>query len=419
MSLRASKIDGDKLYRRLPSVNFISFFSIALIEFAIPYIAVSQMNASPVVIAALGISRYLPQVLFAGWSARIVNNKGYRFAILLSESLRVAAFLICLLAVWTFEVWAFVFFVAATIAVSVASVLTGVAVAVVVPLSANGARRSRFFSNLSVAESVADAGGPFIGGVIVGSLGSQAVFAVAALGALAAFAILLTLPHIMAIKDACTVTGSWAKGSLWEGFRINFGRPGLKFITWWGVVYNGGQSIFMASFLIVLLERTALGSFGYGIFMASAVAFAILGAYMPQYVEKLPGSQRPIFPIVASLALIAYFVQGVSLALLQGTIALILVWVGMILDEGCSAASGVFISTYRAREISDEDRAAATAANRTVGMLSVVIGYAVGAGLSLATQSGLVLLVIGLAMSCGSALVFNKVVLESRVHATE
>jgi len=61
------------LLATLPVATFLSYLAIAVVEFAVPFVAVSQLGAGALVVAILGICRFAPQVLLAGLAARVVD----------------------------------------------------------------------------------------------------------------------------------------------------------------------------------------------------------------------------------------------------------------------------------------------------------------------------------------------------------
>ncbi len=100
--------------------------------------------------------------------------------------------------------------------------------------------------------------------------------------------------------------------------------------------------------------------------------------------------------------------QTQGLEFFYGNACLLIVWISAAVDELFSASSAVFIATVRARVISDEERPIATAANRTVGMMSVVVGYSVGALSALAVSPSSVIFVCGVLMALGSVVLWGS-----------
>ncbi|MEU0929009.1 hypothetical protein ACFV47_37910 [Streptomyces solisilvae] len=117
----------EPLATALPIANFLSYFAIAAVEFSVPFVAVSTLGANSVVIAALGVCRFAPQVLLARSAAHVVERYDLRTVMLGSELLRVAAFVLSALALAVSSGIGLAIFAAANIMLACASNLTSVA----------------------------------------------------------------------------------------------------------------------------------------------------------------------------------------------------------------------------------------------------------------------------------------------------
>lgn len=405
-----SKINNnDEIYKNLPAVNFVSFLAIGLIEFAIPYVGVSYLDAGPLFISCAAIGRYLPQVIFSSWSAKVVAQRGYRDVCIGSELLRIIAFCVCIIALFFPPLVAATLYIFATVLVSMASILTNVAINVVVPLIAEKDRRIRLFSHLSVTESSADAGAPFLAGVLLALWSPGYLYGISVAAAAAALLLFRSLPDVRSdIPIPVAVGGEQRSYNLRYGIALNFSKGPLQRLSIWSIIYNCGQSVIMAVFLVVLFQRTGISSFEYGVMSASAVGFAILGAYLPVILSRIGLRRISFLQLFGALTLLAYFMQGWGLGFLYGTACICIVWISMMLDELFSAGSAVFIATIRAEIISDEERPIATAANRTVGMMSVVAGYSIGALAALVVSPSSVIFVCGILMALGSVVLWGS-----------
>ncbi|MFF1496624.1 MFS transporter [Streptomyces sp. NPDC058304] len=402
----------------LPVANFLSFFAIAAVEFAVPFVAVSTLGASSLVIAGLGICRFAPQVLLARTAALVVERYDQRTVMLGSELLRVLAFLLSALALAVGPGWGLAVFGLANIALACGSVLTSVSTQVLVPAVFPDKDLPGIYARLSIAESTADGLAPFLTGVGLGLLGVSSTFAVAAALALGACALLVRIPRIRVPADAREDadagkqrTGAPGRTTLRRGLRLNLATPPLRILTGWAVAYNLGQCIIEALLLIALLDQTPITAAGYGVLRTCVVLFAALGASVT---ERLPARLRTGLgtSVFGCGAVASYALLGLGVHL-GGATGLALVLAGFVIDEFCSGVVLVRIQTFRARAIAQEDRAIATAAYRAANLTAVPVGFALGgvAGLFLSPVG--TLFTIGMLMLLPAALVLSRSVREA------
>lgn len=379
--------------------NFLSYFAIAVVEFAVPFVAVTTLGGGSAVIAVLGICRFAPQVLLARTAANVVSRYDQRWVMLASEVLRALAFALAAATLLGAPELGIAVFALANAALGFASVLTAVSIQVLVPATFTADELPAIFARLSIAESLADGLAPFLTGVGLASLGVPPTFAVSSILALFAGVLLLHLPKVRVPDAKATpkVAGvNRSSVSMRDGLRCNLTTPALRIVTAWAVAYNFGQSIVVPLLLIALLERTPVTASTYGAIGSTVVLFAVLGAYLS---DKLPaplqsglGMSLTGFGAAASYALLGI---GVYIGGLQGLIVVIL---ALAADEFCSGVVLVRVFTFRATVINQADRAAATAAYRALNTTVVPIGLAVGGLLGLFFSPASTLLIVGLMM---------------------
>ncbi|MFJ3816660.1 MFS transporter [Streptomyces sp. NPDC090056] len=415
----------------LPVANFLSFFAIAAVEFAVPFVAVSTLGASSLVVGALGICRFAPQVLLARTAALLVERYDQRSVMLGSELLRVLAFLLSALALAAGPAWGTAVFCLANVALACGSVLTSVSTQVLVPAVFPDRELPRIYARLSMAESGADGLAPFVTGVGLGLLGVPWTFATAAALALCACALLVRIPRIRVpagpeasgkgeetteTTEATESTESTEKRSpgrttLRHGLRLNLATPALRILTFWALAYNFGQCVIEALLLIVLLDQTPLTAVGFGVIRSCVVLFAVAGSGLA---ERLPARLRTGLgtSVFGCGAVASYSLVGFG-AYLGGTAGLVLVLAGFVLDEFCSGVVAVRVQTFRARAIAQEDRAIATASYRAANLTAVPVGFALGglAGLFLSPVHTLV--TVGALMLLPAVLVLSRSVRET------
>jgi hypothetical protein len=383
------------LTRRLSTATFVSFFAIAVIEFAVPFVAVATLGANAMVVAVLGVCRFAPQVLFARAATTAVNRYDQRTVMLASELLRVLAFALSAAALLTSPVVGFVVFAVANLSLGLGSILTAVAVQVLVPLAFEDDELPRVYSRLGMAESLADGGGPFFAGLALAMFDVSGTFVIAAALAAGAWLLLRGMPRTR-VAAPVESAQSRDRSSLRYGVKVNFATPPLRVLTGWALAYNLGQCVIEAMLLIAILERTSIGAAAYGVIKACAVLCAALGAYLA---TRLPRSLTGGWGI--SLfgfgAIGSYLLLGIGLYA-PGAAGVAFIVAGFALDELCSGIVLVLIQTFRARAIANEDRAAATAGYRAVNLTAVPVGYVLGGVLGLVLSPSATIVVVGAAM---------------------
>lgn len=388
------------IQKTLPAANFLSYFAIAVVEFAIPFVAVTQLGASALVVAILGVARFAPQVLLAGIAARLVNRLNQRRVLILAELFRVAAFGIAAAALLVSDSAALVVFTIASMAMAWASTLTAISTQVVVPAMFTGRDLTKMYSRLSIAESLGDGTAPFLAGLGIAAVGTSGTFAISAVLALAACSLLLRVPRLFVNEEAAAAPPSGAPrksaSGVKNGIAVNFGSPSMAILTCWAVAYNLGQSIIEPVVLLSLLATTPLTATSYGLIRSAAVLFAVLGAVLS---DRLPLSLRngrgiAIFGIgaIASYSLVAVGVNA------GDTSGLIFTFVGFAVDEFCSGVVLVLLQTYRGSSISITDRADAAGVFRSVCLIAVPVGLLIGGVAGIAVEPSLLILIVGLAM---------------------
>jgi MFS transporter len=364
---------------QLPAANFFSFFAIALIEFSIPYISVVEFGANSIVVACLGVCRFAPQVLLSGLSAHLVGKHDQRSILVMSELFRIIAFLTIASATFLSSELSLAFFCISSFLMGFSSILTAVSISVVVPKVAEGRRRATLFSHLNIAESSADGLGPFLGGVLLGAIGTSLTFSLSALFTAAVLYIFFRFPQLNVSNDLQNDLSLRSRPKL-ERFlfdvRLNFSSKALSAITIWALVYNFGQSIIESVLLIAITEDFNLSAHAFGVIKGSAVLFAVVGAYLG---AKL---RAPLYggmgiSIFGFLALMSYFFLAIG-AFLHGLPSLVLVFIAFAIDELSSGIVLILVQTFRANIFSDDIRASATASYRSINMIATPLGFLIG-----------------------------------------
>lgn len=393
--------EREVVLRNLPQATFVSFLAIAVVEFAVPFLAVSTLGASSATISALAVARFLPALLVSEVASTYVTRHGFRRAMIFAEILRVAAF-VAATAGAALPAAAIPLFVLALALVSIAGALGGIGAGDAVPYLTEGPTRVRMYSRLSIAESGADTIGPFAAGLLLAWLDAHVAFIICAVLAALAVRLFTSLPGGQAPEAAPPSGGEDKKGlSVVSGLRINLGEPTIRSVFCWMVMYNFGQSVVMSVFLIAITRDLGLSAAQYGVLASVVVIFAMVGAWWAGRVVSRAGWAGRLFQLAGIGTMAAYALIGSSFMAPAG-VAVVLLVVFLAVEEFLSAVTGILISGYRASYVPDALRPGSIAANRAVVALAVVAGYAIGGLLGLHVPAVPLMVVTGLVMLVAS-----------------
>ncbi|SEO01412.1 MFS transporter [Cryobacterium luteum] len=388
------------LRRSFPAATFLSYFAIGIIEFAIPFVAVSELGASALVLAVLGVCRFAPQVLLSGLAAKIVNSTNQRRVLVAAEIFRAAAFAIAALALFASPAATLVVFGIASVVMAWASTLTAVSTQVVVPAVFAGRELTTVYSRLSISESLGDGLAPFLSGIGISALGVSGTFAVSGVLALGACSFLVTVPRVLASSEDVDVDvgvgPSRGRKGLRNGLAINFSTAPMIALTIWAIAYNLGQSAIEPLVLISLLAATPVTVASYGLIRSVSVLFAVVGAAfagrLPRAIRSGLGISVFGFAAISSYALVGL---GVVLGGYEG---LVVVFVGFAIDEFCSGVVLVLLQSYRGSTISLANRADAAATFRAACLLAIPVGLLAGGFSGIVLPPTTVIVFVGVAM---------------------
>jgi len=396
------------LLATLPVATFLSYLAIAVVEFAVPFVAVSQLGAGALVVAILGICRFAPQVLLAGLAARVVDAHDQRFVMLSAEVSRAVAFAGVAAALLLPDGASLVAFGAASVVMAWASTLTAVSIQVLVPFAFSGASLRGVYSRLSIAESLGDGTGPFVAGLGLAALTAPSAFGVSAALAAVACVLLVRVPRIRTSAshadadaepepDSGAAGGPTRRAGIRQGLMTNLRSRPLAILMLWAVAYNLGQSVIEPLILVSLLDSTPLTAASYGIIRGGTVLLAVVGAALA---SRLPASLRNGrgVAVFGCTAIGSYLLVGVGAAI-GGAVGLGVTVAGFALDELSSGVVLVLISTYRGRAIPLRDRANATAAYRSACIAAVPVGLLIGGAAGSVVETSVVMLIVGAAMA--------------------
>ncbi len=272
---------------------------------AAPIVAVLVLGAGEGETGALQTALTVPFVLFAIPAGLLADRLSRRWLMAGAEALRAAALLGILAAIWlgliTLPLLALLGFIAVC-----GTVVYSVAAPSLVPSLVPPAALSVANARIELARTVAFAGGPALGGFLVGGIGAGPAFGCAA--ALSIVAVILLAGLFEPARSA--VVRRHPLQEIKEGAAFVFGHPLLRPVFATQFIFNTAWFLMLAIFVPYGVRRLGLSASGVGVVLAMYGVGMVVGALLaPRVMRGLP------FGSVIGLGPVTGFVSSVVMAL--------------------------------------------------------------------------------------------------------
>jgi predicted MFS family arabinose efflux permease len=367
---RSRSLWFDHRFRRLWAAQTLPWLELAVTSLALPLVAITALDASPLEVGILGAMRYLPQLLLSLPLGIAVDRRRRRPVMLSAELVRFATLatvpLAALFGVLTMAQLCLAAFVLGT--ASLVSTLAGQAVVqTVLPHDAlvDGSAK------LAQGETAADVAGPALGGFIVSAVAAPFALVVSAVSSALTAVALCTLR----IDEPITIEKVGARHELGQGWHAIAADEHLRRFTVWAALYNGGQSVVQAVLLIYLTGQLHLEAGLIGALQSVGCVGGLVGALAVGRVSGRIGI-GPAIILFGGIAAGSYLLLPVPAV--GGAVAVALVALAFVLDEGGSAVSTVLVSSARLSIIPPQMIGRVGACNRVIAMGVIPLGYVVG-----------------------------------------
>jgi predicted MFS family arabinose efflux permease len=240
---------------------------------ATPIIAVLLLQAGPGQIGALAAAQSLPFLLLAIPLGLVADRHSRRQVMLWAEALRALAFFgllaVLLLGQVSMAALLVLGFLGAT-----GTVAFSVAAPAIVPALVPADQLPRANARLELARSLAFAAGPALGGALVSWAGAGAAFVLAAVGSLAALALLWRLPE--AVKPNTAERHPWAE--LKEGAALVWQHRLLRPVLLTAVAWNLAWCVLQAAYVPYAMRALGLDAAGVGFTLGAYGAGMVAGS---------------------------------------------------------------------------------------------------------------------------------------------
>lgn len=295
---------------------------------AAPIVAVLMLGVGEGETGLLQTALTLPFVLFAIPAGLMTDRMPRRWLMAGAEALRTAALLAVLVLIavnaLTLPLLALLGFVAVC-----GTVVYSVAAPSLVPALVSPASLPAANARVELARTVAFAGGPAIGGALVGWIGAAPAFGCAA--ALSAVAVILLAGIHEPARRAMQVRHPLAE--IREGAAFVFGHALLRPVFITQFIFNTGAFLVLAVFVPYAVRHLGQSASGVGVTLAMYGAGMVIGALLATRVMKrLPfGTVIALGPVTGFVAAIVMASTSLIAAPLLAALSFFLLGVGPIL----------------------------------------------------------------------------------------
>lgn len=268
----------------------ISVFGTEVTSLLISLLAVVVLDASPIWVGIINAALWLPWVLIGLPTGAWVDHRTPR-AVMVTSDLAAAIALLSIPLAWMFDALTPLHLAIVTFAVGTTNVFFRSAYP---KLLATLVRRDDLApanSYLTSSESIAQVGGPPIGGVFAGLFAPAVAVLLDAVSYVVSAAFLL-----FAAPGGQEAAPTTRQGSLREriatGWRFAFADPYLRYFTIQGALSNTGLTGFQALLVLVLVREVGLSSPEAGLAVAIQGVGSLVGAVIAPAVGRRLGSAR-------------------------------------------------------------------------------------------------------------------------------
>lgn len=364
----------------------------AVAELLLPLVAVFALRASPLEVGVLGVLRYLPYLVLTLPSGVWADRRRRKPIMIGSDLVR------CLASAWIpvmallggLSLWQLY---AAALVIGGATVTGTVAGQAFLPSALPRDRLVEANAKLAVGETATDLGGPTLGGVLATLITAPVALAVSALS----FGVSALMLSTLRVREVVTSEhGMNSLKEIVEGLRFTFTDFFLRRFAFWAAAYNVGQAITEAVLFIYLTRQLGFSAGAIGVLKSIGYVGGMGGALIVSRASGRFGIGRAMV-LAGVVAAGSYLLFPVPSS--GGILALALVAVAFLLDEGGSAVSMVLVQSVRLGRASTEELGRVSASSRFVTMGVIPVGYLVGGILGNMAGPRMTLL-IGAAVIC-------------------
>jgi predicted MFS family arabinose efflux permease len=382
----------DRRFVRFWIAQTVPLAGSAVAELLLPMAAVFALHASPLEVGVLGLLSYVPYLVLTLPSGVWADRRRRKPTMIGSDLVR------CLASAWVpvmallgdLSLWQLY---AAAFVIGGATVTGTVAGQAFLPSALPRDRLVEANAKLAVGETATDLGGPALGGMLATLITAPVALVVSAFS----FGVSVLMLSTLRVREVIIGEhGTNPLKEIAEGLRFTFTDFFLRRFAFWAAAYNIGQAMTEAVLFIYLTRQLGFSAGAIGVLKSVGYVGGMGGAL-------IVGRASGRFGLGRAMVLAGMVAAGSYLLLplpsSGGILALALVAVAFLFDEGGSAVSMVLVQSVRLGRASTEEFGRVSASSRFVTMGVIPVGYLVGGALGNTVGPRMTLL-IGAAVIC-------------------
>jgi MFS family permease len=309
--------------------------SIAILGTQIQNVAITwqvfELTGDPLRLGLLGLFRFVPVLFFGLYGGVIADRRDRRTILVLTHVLLMATTGV-LMAATALDAVTMSLIYGVTFVASAVNAFAGPARQAIIPALVPREEIAGASTVLNLAMQSAQIGGPAIGGVIIGTLGLTAAYAVGTVS----FVAVIIAAILITVRERLVVDATNGLTAVVEGLRFLWHTPILLSV----MILDFVATFFAASTTLMPIfaeDILDMGPNGLGLLLSAPAIGAVVGSLL---MSVAPIPQRPGLGIV--LAIIAYglcvFAFGISTS----------IWLSLLLLAGSGAADAISMAMRHA-----------------------------------------------------------------------
>ena len=242
---------------------------------ALPLTAVIALDASPLQLALVGAAQALPILLLTLPVGAWVDGRARRWPIIVVADVSRAALILLVPIAAILGILSIPVLAAVALLVSAAGTFFDLSYASWIPRLVSGEALHRTNARLELARAAAAAGGPAIGGVLVGALSAPFALVADALSFAASAGLVMSVRRS---EPAGSPSGAGRRADLLGGLRFIAGQHVVRAITATAGINNLTRAIAMAIAILYLVDVAGLSPTAIGLVVAIGSSGYVVGA---------------------------------------------------------------------------------------------------------------------------------------------
>lgn len=302
-------------FRLLWASDTISQFGTFAGQTVLPLLAVTVLAASPFEMGVLTAAETAAFLLIGLPAGAWVDRMRRRPLMLRADAVRAVLLLSIPVAAWL-HVLTLAQMVAVAFVVGVCTVFFDVSYQSYLPTLVGREQLVEGNAKLQASQSVAQVGGPAVGGGLAQLAGAASATLLTGIGFLASFLFLVRIRNVEAVPERAPDRRLWAE--VGEGLRFVFGNPMIRAIALCGTLAGFFLNVELAVLVLYLLHDIGLTSGQVGLLLAGGGVGGLLGGMTATWWYRRIGNARAIWTSVLGIG-------AFELLMPTGNVALVVV----------------------------------------------------------------------------------------------